>query len=327
MVTGATGLLGGVLLERLVQAGYRNIRALYRKAPKPLPPSLAGWVEWVEGDVLDLVALDEALQGCTQVFHCAALISYRGRDRRRLLAVNREGTANLVNLSLHHGVKRFVHVSSIAALGRRRGQPVQDESTLWERHSWNSPYAESKHLSELEVWRGVEEGLPAVVVNPSVLVGYAHPGHSLARVFRLLRRGLKHYPPGGTGFVDVEDVARFLILLSESELVGERFILNAENLSYEQFFRWAAEALGVPPPAKRLTPLQATLLEGFLRLKALFGADAELLTPQLLRQTLRTFSYDNRKSLNAFDFQYTPIRQSLQRACRAFLQDETNARR
>jgi len=278
-------------------------------------------VEWVEGDLLDLIALEDAVQGCSLVFHCAGLISYRRRDRARLLAVNREGTANLVNLSLHHGVRRFLHVSSIAALGRRKGLPIQDESTRWERHRWNSPYAESKHLGELEVWRGVEEGLPAVIVNPSVLVGYVHRRHSLARVFQLLRKGLKYYPPGGTGFVDAGDVARFLILLAESPVVGERFILNAENLPYERFFRWAAEALGTRPPEKELSPWQASLLAMTLRLKALFGRESALLSPQLLRQTLRTFSYDNRKSLQHFDFAYTPIRESIQAACRAFLQD------
>ena len=171
LVTGATGFLGAYLLRQLVTQGHA-IRALRRaNSPMHLVEDIADLVEWVEADILDIVALETAFEGVTHVYHCAAMVSFHPRDVDRMMKINVEGTANIVNLSLSFGVQKLVHVSSIAAVGRSKERPQLDESSKWTTSKLNTNYAISKYMGEQEVWRGHAEGLAVGIVNPAIILG------------------------------------------------------------------------------------------------------------------------------------------------------------
>jgi nucleoside-diphosphate-sugar epimerase len=256
-----------------------------------------------------------------QVYHCAAIVSFQEADRRRLHRVNVEGTANVVNLALDLGVERLVHVSSIAAIGRRPNETHVDERTAWADDDWNSPYAVSKHRAELEVWRGMAEGLNAAIVNPANVLGSGHwQGRTgTGQIFHNIWRGLRFYPLGTTGFVDVRDVARFMALLMDSGTCGERYILSAENLPFRQVFDQIADTLGVRRPGMAATPLLRELAWRAAWLSSKLTGSAPLITKQTARSSARTFHYDNRKSLTDFPFEYTPIAQTIRETGAQFL--------
>ncbi|MEO6759681.1 MAG: SDR family NAD(P)-dependent oxidoreductase, partial [Saprospiraceae bacterium] len=248
LVTGGTGFLGSYLLRMLAKRGLR-VRATRRSgSPDDLVKELEGQVEWVEADVTDVLGLETAFEGVTHVFHCAAMVSFHPRDVRRMMQINVEGTANVVNLALAHQVKKLVHVSSIASLGRTKERPQLDESAKWVTSKANSQYAISKYLSEQEVWRGQAEGLPTAIVNPAIILGSGFWDQGSARFFSQVDGGLKFAPIGRSGFVDVRDVAAFMIRLMEREVSGERYILNAENMEFARFFGLVASSLQAKPP-------------------------------------------------------------------------------
>jgi len=311
LVTGGTGLLGSYLLRYLVGKGAGPIRALRRKdSPMDLVASVKDRVEWVEGDVLDLFALESAMKGVGGVYHCAAVVTSDPRRHSEMMEVNKEGTANVVNLALEEGIDKLVHVSSIAALGRRKNLTTIDENTKWERSSWNSRYAISKYQSEMEVWRGCAEGLKVAIVNPSVILGGGYWDRGVAAVFKKIWEGYRFYPLGTTGYVDARDVARFMVQLMESEVENERFVLNAANLSYRDFFAQIAQNLHKKAPDVPVGPFLKELFWRADWLRGLFTGE-RLITKERAEYTSRTFLYDATKSEKVFNFQYTPIAQTI----------------
>ncbi len=312
LVTGATGFVGAYLTRRLVSAGYQ-VRAIRRPGSNmTLLDGAEQKVEWVEADVLDIVALEDAFVGVSRVFHCAAMISFLPKDTAAMMKVNVEGTANIVNLCLHFGIKKLIHISSIAALGRSKERPHLDERSKWVNGADNSQYALSKYLSEQEVWRGQEEGLDVAIVLPSVIIGSREWDGGMAKFVQQTERGLKVYPTGRSGFVDVRDVARFMQLLMESDVTGERFILNADNITHLDFFTHIANELGKKPPFIPIGPaLMAIVWRGFWLLSKLTG-----ITPPITRESGRAsvshYTYANEKSRAAFDgFDYISVAQSV----------------
>ncbi len=250
LVTGGTGFLGSYLLRALVKAG-KPVRALYRSRIPDQVQDIADKVEWFQGDVLDVCALEDAFAGITEVYHCAAVVSFQPDKRTEMMKINIEGTANVVNMAIDAGVRKLVHVSSVASLGRARQQDSLSEDSQWEESSNNSQYAISKHLSEMEIWRGIAEGLDAVIVNPSIILGsgFWHDGSGM-----LLKNAWKEFPyytEGVNGFVDVEDVVKAMIGLMESPVTKRRFILSGENWPYRQLFTEMARHLGKKP---RISP-------------------------------------------------------------------------
>jgi len=243
LVTGGTGFLGAYLLAYLVKKGYQ-IKAIKRKTSSmDLVKNIQHKIEWLEGDILDTPFLETAMKGVQQVYHAAAIVSFDPRDAAFMLKVNAEGTANLVNAALYEGVEKLVHVSSIAALGRKEFQPNINETAQWENSKENSNYAISKFKAECEVWRGMQEGLKIAILNPSVIIGAGNWKQGSCQLIQKVAKGLQFYPKGSTGFVDVRDVARAAILLMESDISGERYILNGANWSYQKFFTQTALAL------------------------------------------------------------------------------------
>jgi len=268
---------------------------------------LPGRIEWAYGDVLDPGFLYEAFEGITGIYHCAAMVSFNPDEHRQMMITNVQGTANVVNMALERGVQKLCHVSSIAALGGVPGPEGLDEGSLFEPPQKPSAYAKSKFLSEREVWRATEEGLPAVIVNPSVILGPGDWSGGSPRLFDLVYKGLKFYSDGITGFVDVRDVAAIMIRLMESDIVNERYILNAGNHSYGEVFRLMAKALGKPAPSIRVNRLMAELSWRALALKAFLTGRQPAITKETARSALNDYRYTSHKVKSRLDCAFIPV--------------------
>lgn len=312
-VTGGTGFIGSYLLRYLLQEGYLHIRALKRAGSNmSMVEDIASHVEWVEGDILDAGFLEEVMEGVEVVFHSAGFVSYDPRDRKVMKQVNADGTANLVNVSLEKGVRKFIHVSSIAALGRPfENQPI-DEGFKWDRSSLNSWYAITKFQAEMEVWRGLEEGLPAVIVNPSVVLGSGDwKGSGSSRIFHVIGKGFPFYPPGSMGFVDVRDVARFMVLLLERDILGQRYILNAGNWTYKELFSTVCATLQQKPPRFLLRSWMGGLAWRAEKIRALLLGRRAVITRETVGNTLHHWKFANEKS-TALGFSYLPLSRTIE---------------
>jgi nucleoside-diphosphate-sugar epimerase len=209
-----------------------------------------GDIEWVEGDVLDIDSLEEAMQGCSHVFHCAAIVSYHPSERAEMYRVNIEGTANIINIALHLGSIKVGFVSSIAAIGKAKNNEHVDEESEWVENDMNTHYAITKQLSELEFWRGLHEGLKGVAFNCGFIIGPGSFERSSPSLFRKLNEGMRFYPPGGTGFIAVSDAAKCITELTLGPTTNERFILVTENRSMKELFQLVAKSMGVRIPAQ-----------------------------------------------------------------------------
>lgn len=307
LVTGGTGFVGAYLLRYLLQAGY-TVRATKRAtSPMDLVADIQDQLEWVEGDILDPTFIEKAMRDMQQVYHSAAMISFDPKQVARMMKVNVEGTANVVNAALYEGVEKLIHVSSIAALGRKEFQPHIDESIQWENSKENSNYAISKFRAECEVWRAREEGLTMAIINPSTIIGAGYWKEGSCRLVQEVAGGLRYYPTGSTGFVDVRDVARAAIALMESELEGERYIVNGDNRSYKNFFSTLTQALGKNPPQ---WAAPNWMLNTFSRLdwvRSKLANKAPLLTREILNNVQSTYYYNNEKIIADLQFQFTPL--------------------
>lgn len=300
LITGATGLLGSHLLYELTEAGY-EVRALHREGSDlsqvkkvfsyytSNPEKNYKLVEWVKADLLEVAYLEEAFEGIKEVYHCAALVSFAPQDAKKLLDINPTTTTNVVNLCLAKGIRKLVHVSSVAALGRQKqGEPI-DEKTEWVESKQNSAYAKSKYLSELEVWRGIEEGLEAVIVNPSIILGPGKWKEGSIALFGRVARGMKFYTNGMNAYVDARDVALAMTLLMRSNISARRFVLVSENKTYKEVFDLIAKFLEVQPPnveAKKWMGEIAWRIE-VMRSRVVGG------TPLLTKETARTAQQKN----------------------------------
>ena len=321
LVTGGTGFLGAYIIKDLLEKGW-SVRALRRSGSPPAFISAAIWndVEWVSGDVLDVVSLEEAMEGADAIIHAAAKISFSHRDRRELFRTNIEGTANVVNIALEQNIRRFVHVSSVAALGRTgKGENVT-EAKSWEESRWNTNYAISKFRGEVEVWRGIGEGLPAVIVNPSTILGFGDWDHSSCTLFRSAWKEFPWYTEGVNGFVDVKDVARAVVCLLETDIRGERYILNGDNWTFRRVFESIAAGFGKKPPSREATPFLAGIAWRTERIKSLFSGKPSMLTRESAR-VARSLTYFDSSKIRAQlpEFSFTPLEKTIKDACADYM--------
>lgn len=312
LVTGGSGLVGNELIKQLLYGGNK-VKAIYHTTPINIShPDL----EIVNCDILDVIALEEILQSVSNVYHCAAIVSYIPKDKRKILKINVEGTANVVNGCLDAKVKKLVYVSSVAALGRIRDQEMITEKMNWSEESSNSTYGKSKYFAEMEVWRGIAEGLKAVIVNPSLILGGENWERSSSAIFKKAYEEFKWYTEGASGFVDVRDVARAIILLMNSNITSERFILNGENISYQKIFSSIAKCFKKKPPYKRVTPFYAELMWRIEKIKSAFKGSKPLLTRETIRTAQAKIYFDNSKILEALpEFKFTKIEDAIEFTC------------
>jgi Nucleoside-diphosphate-sugar epimerases len=312
LVTGGSGLVGSELISQLLAEGNK-VRAIYNTTP--LSNGHEDLIA-VKCNILDTSALEEAMQGVTKLYHCAAVVSFNKKNKDHLFKINIEGTANVVNAALDAGVKRMVHVSSVSALGRIREDERVTEEMNWTEESSNSLYGKSKYLGEMEVWRGIGEGLEAVIVNPSLILGSGNWKKGSSEIFRSVYNEFPWYTEGVTGVIDVKDVARAMILLMNSEINKQRFILNAENLSYKEIFTGIANCFQKKPPHKKVTPFIASLVWRWEAIKSVFTGKEPLVTKETARTALAKVYFDNSKFIRALPgFQFTPINETIKNTC------------
>lgn len=314
LVTGGTGFLGCELISQLI-AQNKRVRALKRdhsRIPEILQKNPL--VEWFDADINEFATLEDAFQDVKQVYHCAAMVSFNPDDKNELFRVNIEGTSNIVNLCIQYEA-RLVHVSSVAALGNAKKGMSITENDFWEYDPNVHSYAISKYESEMEVWRGIAEGLDAVIVNPSVIIGKNSGTKGSGAIFKLIRDGLKFYTKGATGLVDVEDVAKCMILLMQSDICNERFTISAENLNYQELFTLIAQGFNKMPPALEAKPWMLRLAWRAAKLFSFLTGSSPALTRDSARSSFNESYYSNEKIKQTIPINFKPINHSIKEIC------------
>ncbi len=320
LVTGGTGLVGSHLLLELVKQG-QPVRALCRNTSSKKDvealfdfyqaKNLYKHVQWVIGDVLDYFSLVEVLKEVTVVYHCAAMVSFKPSDRAEMFEINVEGTANLVNACIDKHIAKFCFVSSIATLGKSMDDGMIDETCYWQNDDNHSVYSQSKFRAEMEVWRGTKEGLNAIIVNPSVIIGAGNKQRSTGQLLQKVAKGMRFYTAGATGFVAVDDVVTAMITLTQGPTTNERYIINGENLSYLQFLSLVAKAFGVKAPHINATRVMTSLAWRLERLRYYLTGKAPSFTKETARTSQNKSRYSSAKVQQAIDLIPTPIEQAV----------------
>lgn len=315
LVTGGSGLVGQHLLEALCASSECRIRAIYRKhKPQFYTKIQDDRIEWVECDILDMPSLEQVVEGVSYVYHCAAIVSYDERMKDEMMEINIEGTANIVNLCLDKNVEKLCYVSSIATLGEAPAGNLTSEKDDWEPIANNSNYAVSKQGAEMEVWRGVAEGLNVVIVNPSVILGEGDLSKSSTNLFKIVYDEFPFYTHGATAWVDVKDLVQAMIALMKSEIKNERFIVSAENQSFKDVFTMMANALNKRPPSKPANKWMTELAWRFYYLKSILTGKTATITKETAYSAQYVKRYDNSKLLKALPaFKYTELNKSIER--------------
>jgi dihydroflavonol-4-reductase len=315
LVTGATGFVGSELICLLVKKNlnvvglYRNeiqknktiliIKSRLKKNTEKLKK-----IKWIKANLKDFSSLENAFFGIKKVYHCAALVSMAFKDQKRLLKINQEGTSHIVNLCLKNNIKKLVYVSSIAALGNDKYENEINESSPWDNSIEKTTYSYSKYVAELEVWRGSEEGLPIVIVNPGVILGNKSPINSM---FNSIRKGFNFFPSGSTGLVEINDVVYLMFHLMESNITNERFILVAENWSYKKIYEMTLKKynkkIKLFPLPKSIFYL-AWIIEKTI---SFFGFKKRFLSKALIRSLYEDKQINGNKIKSKISFSYSPI--------------------
>jgi len=282
-------------------------------------------IEWVLADVTDIDSLLDAMEGVEYVYHTAASVSFNPGDRQKMMNNNVAGTANIVNACLEKKIRKMVYVSSTAALGSAPEGEETTENMLWTNHKNRSGYSISKYNAEMEVWRGIAEGLDAVIVNPSIIIGPGDWNRSSSYLFTVVWKGIRFYTEGVTGYVDVRDVVRCMIDLMLKDIRNERFIISSENLSYRRAFEMIAEALGKRPPRILATSLLIALAWRLDWVANVFVGKTRSITKDAVKSSKIKVHFSNQKIRNATGIKFIPIDQSIKETAGFFFQNPAQA--
>jgi nucleoside-diphosphate-sugar epimerase len=319
-VTGANGLLGSFIVRELIRKRIPFIALKRPESDTSLLADVAEEIHWRNADVLDPVQLEEAFSDVTKVIHAAAVVSYNPRLAKQVMDINSTGTRYVINEALARGVRRFVHISSVAALGRQKNQQVVDETNQWIDSPLHTVYAKSKYLAELEVFRAHEEGLSVAIVNPSVILAPADWNKSSARIFRYVWDEKKFYSDAVLNFVDARDVAEITVRLLENDsLNGERFVLNAGKIRLRELFAKIAVHFEKKPPDIKLNKLTLKTLARVEAFRSMLTGADPLITPETARLAGADFFYDNTKTKESLSFEFQPIDVTLDWCCRYYM--------
>ncbi|RMB58527.1 NAD-dependent epimerase/dehydratase family protein [Dokdonia sinensis] len=326
LITGGTGMVGMHLLLALTKE-ETMVRAIYRTEDKVTKvedffafakaESQFSRIHWFEADITDIPSLNEAFKGITRVYHCAALISFDPYDYHKLKKVNTEGTANVVNLCLFHNVVKLCYLSSIATLAKTPNKPITEEN-YWNPDAENSVYAITKYGAEMEVWRGTQEGLPAVILNPGVILGEGNYNSGSGAIFKRLYDGLNYYSAGSTGVIDVKDLVEAMLEAMDKPMMCERFILISQNISYKELVSSVSLSLGLKSKTKRVSLFALQLFRCYDLIKGWFVRRRQL-TRVDVHALQETSVYDNSKALTNLSLNLTPLKKSLERISQHFL--------
>jgi nucleoside-diphosphate-sugar epimerase len=332
LVTGGTGLVGAHLLFEL-SGKKEKIRALKRKSSNSEivkkifgyytnePDQTLSLIEWLDGDITDPVFVHEAMDGIHKVYHTAGFVSFDKSDKSKILETNTRGTTHIVDACIEKKIEKLCFVSSTSAIGTAASGEILNEEIFWAGHEKKSIYAISKYKAEMEVWRGINEGLNAVIVNPSIIIGPGDWQRSSSRLFTEVYKGLKFYTEGITGYVDVRDVVKAMILLMEGEFSGERYILSSGNYSYREIISMIAESLGKASPRIYATPFMlrtAYYLDG---LRAFLTSGRRKISKDILIASKNRNLFSNEKIRNATAIEFIPVKDSIRDTAEYFLRD------
>ena len=329
LVTGGTGLVGAHLLYQLsledtpVVAIHRStsdlsaVKRVFSYYSTDFE-KLFNTITWKIADVNDIPSLKEAFVGITQVYHGAAIISFNKKDDELLRKVNIEGTANMVNIAIDSNVKKFCFVSSVASIGKFKHQTEVTEENDWNPEDANNGYAISKFGAENEVWRGSQEGLDVIIVNPGVILGPGFWHSGSGKIFGSVYHGFKFYTEGITGYVGVQDVVNAMTALMQSNLVNERYILVAENRSFKDVVFAIADEFKVKRPTIKVTAFLRELAWRFAMLKSMFTQKPAFITKESIRASHRVTNYSNKKIKSDIGHSFESIEETIQKTCRLY---------
>lgn len=322
LVTGASGFLGQHLVQRLSQEG-EPVRAIYHNTPPSALLKNLSNITWQQADLLDVYDVQEIMRDVKQVYHCAAIVSFDAKDKNDLLHVNIETTTNVVNAALDAGVEKMVYVSSVASLGRSVTDKEITEDTEWEESPHNSTYSKSKYFAEMEVWRSMAEGLNTVVINPGIILGEGDWEKGSAKLIQTADEEFPYYTEGINAFVDVKDVVNIALMVMNSDVIEERFIVSAGNFSYKEIFTLMADALQKKPPHIRANKFLTGLVWRWSVLKSFFTKEQPTITKETATTAQKKAYYNNEKLLNAFpSFAYRPMKETIDRMAKQYLADK-----
>jgi len=329
LITGGTGLLGSHLLYKLLNEQAADVHKNHKVVALKRPSSdlegvrrvfacypgdveeLFGHIQWIDADLMNPQDMEEALSGIDQVYHCAGMVSFQPRDRQQMIHFNMQSTANVVAACQSTGVKKLIHVSSTSAIGRPPENSPANESMIWASSKTSTGYAESKFRAEMEVWRGIEEGLQAVIVNPSIILGAGFWERGSSSMFSRVAGGLKYAAPGVTGYVGVRDVVVAMTRLMNSGISGERYILSEGNYSYRQIFEMIGRSLGLQKELKEVSP---SMMKSLVRLDALAGffTRKRRITSEHVRAAFSQVHFSNDKIREALNLPFTPLEEVIE---------------
>lgn len=331
LVTGGTGLLGSHLLLELLRE-HEEVLAIKRPTSdlqrvkqvfsyySNEAEELFKLIDWVDVDLMNYAEVERVMIDVDLVYHCAAMVSFNPRDRKRMIETNVEFTSNLVNACLATGVERLMHVSSSSAIGKAPDGIPADESMIWAHSKTSSGYAISKFKSEMEVWRGIEEGLKAVIVNPVIILGPGPWDRGSPSMFSRVDRGLRYSTPGVTGYVGVQDVVSIMTQLISLEVSGERYILSAGDYSYGEIMELIAAALGRP---RSLKPASLSTMKMLARLDAVAGliTRQRRITVEHARAAFHQAKFSTQKIKDATGFEFTPVEEVIEQVAGFYRKD------
>lgn len=314
LVTGASGLLGSFLCKELQKENI-PFRGLIRENSNLELLSGIDPSNLVKGDILDPVNLDQQLQDCRKVIHSAAVVSFNPSDKEWMYRVNIEGTSNLVDLSLKNNIEKFIHISSVSAVGVNKGPESSDEDSPWPGASQPTRYGLSKYQAEVEVFRGEAEGLSTLILNPSTILGPGESQRSSTQLFRYVWDEKKFYSKGLLNYVDIRDLSEIVIKFLNTEIHGERFLVNAGTISYKDFFEHVAKSFNKRAPKRKVNDLLAKLVVGIEWARSKVTGKPPLITAETAAKSKSRVEYVSTKLIDKLNFQYRPIDESIQWTC------------
>lgn len=304
VVTGATGLVGAHVVACLLAQG-KKVCAVRRETSdigyverivRYYGIEVAGNLEWVVGDVRDRLAMSEIIKGAAEVYNCASMMSFDKKERDLMWSVNVDGTANVVEVALESNVESFCHLSYVGAIGHTSDGSQIDEMTVYQPDDKRTVYSQSKFRQEMEVWRGIEHGLNAVIVNPGIVVGpYSESEKAIMAGDIASELGI-----GSMGYVDVRDVAKAMTELVEAKKYGERYILVSENISTTKLKEMYEKEGGVALK-RNMSSIGKALKKAIAGNKTL--ADSVKIAGSRI--------YVSKKVKEAINIEFTPIEQSI----------------
>ncbi|MEI6311361.1 MAG: NAD-dependent epimerase/dehydratase family protein [Bacteroidota bacterium] len=319
-ITGASGFVGSYLAKKLIDRGEMVVSLKRPSTRMDLLGKYASQIKWYEGDILDVPSLEIAMKGVSKVFHCAAKISFDKKSRAIMYKVHAEGTANIVNVSLYHGIKKYLHVSSIAALPSPKHGETIDENSEWSTNPYPAHYGKSKFMAEREAYRAMTEGINTIIVNPGTIIGAGFWHEGSGSFFSNIHKGLPFYTDGVVGFVDVRDVVDCMIQLMDSDIKNDKFILSGYNESFKNFFTAIAQKMNRKAPQYKVNKVLGEIAIASDFLQTLFTEHTRMITSETIQLANLQANYDNSKIINALNYKFIPLDKTIKDTTEAFLQ-------